>query len=345
MSDENLARLLREKSALIQAARPYMRALSRAAGEHRHAAMLGDERALVLDVVGDDASIRGPESVPGPGALLSEAVSGANGIGTPLAEGTYSELIGPEHFISGFHPFTCQGVPLIGPESQVVGVLSISMRSPTAATRLRDILVCAGHGIEAELLRVQLEEDIRQVLEATPGDDTALENLRQDLMQLHATARLRLQGAAALLGHYRDENALRLLQVAQSTAREFQLRARMFQELAGSELGAARAVELHEQVRQLLALLSTESRIRAVDVFSEHLTPCTVEADPRRLARQLLSRLLHAFELAEGGGSVRVRLLPVGGAGRVTISAQPAPGRPREPVSFTLELPLRGALT
>jgi sigma-54 dependent transcriptional regulator, acetoin dehydrogenase operon transcriptional activator AcoR len=99
-------RLLESKKEIILAAQPYLRALSKAAGSVPHAAMLGDAQAIVLDVKGDEQTVHGPVSVPGPGSLLDEGACGANGIGTPLAEGAYAELVGPEHFIGGFHPFT-----------------------------------------------------------------------------------------------------------------------------------------------------------------------------------------------------------------------------------------------
>src|SRR5512134_4154864 len=121
-------RLLAEKSEFLGAARPYMAALSRAAGSERHAAMLGDDRGVVLDIVGDEQTVHGPEPFPGPGALLAEEVSGANGIGTPLAGAEYVELVGPEHFIGGFHVFTCQGVPVRAPDGAVTGVISTSVR-------------------------------------------------------------------------------------------------------------------------------------------------------------------------------------------------------------------------
>lgn len=80
-------RLLERQGKIIRAAQPYLRALSRAADGERHAAMLGNAGSIVLDVLGDDLGVQGPERVPGPGALLDERACGANWIGTPLAQG------------------------------------------------------------------------------------------------------------------------------------------------------------------------------------------------------------------------------------------------------------------
>jgi transcriptional regulator of acetoin/glycerol metabolism len=346
LSEADRVRLLAAESGFISAARPYMEALSRAAGGERHAAMLGDAHAVVLEVVGDEASVAGPEAVPGPGALLSEAVSGANGIGTPLAEGAYAELVGAEHFIGGFHPFTCQGLPVRGADGEVEGSLSVSVRSPQAAGRLRDILVCAAHGIEAELLRARLEADIQRLLAedraGEAGGSDALENLRQDVLQLHTASRLRLQSAASMSARSRFEQALRLVAVAQDTAREFQRRARLFLELAGSDVSPARPLVLCEKVEQLVALLGKEAEMRRVQVVLERLDPCTVEADPRRLSRSLLHLLLRAFDVAQGGGVVRVAVGPWGGVGRVVLRVAGATGRGHPDTELSAEWPLRG---
>lgn len=193
-------RLLDTEADVVEAARPYLRLLSEAAGADRHAAMLGDARGFVLDVVGDEQSVNGPESVPGPGSLLAEGMSGANGIGTPLAEGGYVDIVGAEHFIVGFHPFTCQGTPT-GPDQEVAAVISTSVRSPAASERLRHILFCAAHGIEADLLAARLQADISVYLNAPVEDVQALRRLHQDVVQAHNAGRLGLQVAAQLASH------------------------------------------------------------------------------------------------------------------------------------------------
>jgi hypothetical protein len=84
LSPRESSALLSQEHPLIDAARPFMAALSRAAGHERHAAMLGDRAGRVLDVLGDEASVHGPEAVQGPapssprrrrGPTASEALS------------------------------------------------------------------------------------------------------------------------------------------------------------------------------------------------------------------------------------------------------------------------------
>src|SRR5262249_23111266 len=145
--------LIREKAGLIEAARPYLHALSHAAGREPHAALLSDQRGVVLDIVGDEQTLAEQRAghFPGPGVVMLESEAGSNGIGTALAENDYVEVIGPEHFVQRLRSFTCQGLPLRGPAADVAGALAISVQSLAVADRLREILFCAANGIQAEL--------------------------------------------------------------------------------------------------------------------------------------------------------------------------------------------------
>ncbi|MFN6558622.1 MAG: hypothetical protein RMY28_002300 [Nostoc sp. ChiSLP01] len=93
LSSLDTERLLEKHTYLLNAVRPYFRILSQAAGRERHAVMLSNHEAILVDVIGDEQTIHGPEPFPLPGALLSEAVAGANGIGTTLAEENYTEIV------------------------------------------------------------------------------------------------------------------------------------------------------------------------------------------------------------------------------------------------------------
>ena len=339
-------RLLQREQRILLAARPYLRALSQAAGTERQAAMLGDARAIVLDVVGDPRSVEGPESVPGPGSLLSEAYSGANGIGTPIAEGAYVELVGPEHFIDGFHPFTCQGVPVRDADGQIAGVVSISMRQVEAARRLRDILVCAAHGVEAELIRDRLEEDVRRVIALGGRDDEALlEQLRQDVIQSQATARLELTMAARDLAKDRIQYSMRLIALAQRSIQSFARQSALWRDLVSTELGAPRLVELDVLVRDMAALLKTEATMGRIELHIAVAEPVRVLADPRRLSRELLRAFLRVFEAARGGGAVRVAVRQRGdGICEVLFEASPPPDSPgTAPLFITLPMGPLGA--
>lgn len=340
LSADGTERLLDRRRALVEAARPFLAALSRAAGTERHAAMLGDEHAVVLDIVGDEETVHGPEPFPGPGALLAEEVSGANGIGTPLAASEYVELVGPEHFIGGFHVFTCQGVPFRAPDASVAGVISTSVRRVEASARLREILVCAARGLEAEMMRSQLEEGVRRVLAS--GTDAALARLRDDILQSYAAARVRIAAAARRTPQREPGATVAVIADAHRAIDRFARQAALWRELASSEVGVPQPVAAHELVRDLVELLATEARTRRVELDHGPLEPASVRADVRALARALFSALLDALDAAGPGGSVRASTAGSGLGTGPTLVVRGEPGSAGTPVERTWTFPRAG---
>lgn len=300
-------RLLCDEERVISAARPYLGLLSQAAAGERHAIMLGNAEAVVLAVTGDWESVYGPERVPGPGAFLNEASGGANGIGSPLAEGGYLELVGPEHFIQGFHAFSCQGVPIrLG--DTVIASLSSSVRRPVASKRLRDILICAAHGIEGELLVRQLDEQVRQVLAAHHEDRSLLEQLRQDVVQSLTSARLGLQVAAHTLPTRPDAELQSLLTLAEQAIHRFQRQAQVWRMLASADVEPPERVCVNEVVQCLAELLTTEASLRRVTVRVHPRELVEVWAERNTVMRRLLRSFTSAFEAAGKSGEVVVEI-------------------------------------
>lgn len=299
--------LLQERGDLIEASRPYLHALSQAAGSERHAAMLGDDKAIVLDVVGDEESVHGRQRVPGPGALLAESHAGANGIGSPLAEGRYIELVGPEHFIEGFHTFTCQGVPINGPDGKTTGVLSTSVRRVEVSERMREILYCAARGIEAELMRRRLMADVEQLLLTSGKDAKLLEGLEQDVIQLQGAARLRLEKAVRLAASDRQDDAARLLAAATALMQRFQHQSQLWREIASSEVGAHLYVDLSAELEDVALLLATESSVRGLDVqILDTARQVMVYVDACDLRRLIFRAFQQAFQDYSPRSTLRV---------------------------------------
>ncbi len=319
-------RLIETHSPLINAARPYFRTLSQAAGKESHAVMLSDRQAILLDLVGDEQTIQPSTGFPTPGSLLSEAVAGVNGIGTCLAEENYVEIIAAEHFIEGFHPFTCQGIPLHNEKKEIIGVLSISLRSADAGQRLKEILLCASHGIEAELIIANLEKDIRRVLSSDPDDYKSLEELRQDIIQGHQAARFQIEISSRMVAVNRLDYAMKLLQQAETSIQKFRYRAEIWRTLASFEIGQIQSVSLTDSLSNLVDLLSTESAVRKVEVITYWQEPITVSADPRSLLRKLLRYFLQSFESAGKNGILKVVVNKIANAEIAQVSFTSIPG-------------------
>lgn len=344
LSTQETERLIAQNQTLLDTARPYIRMLSQAAGQQRHAVMVGDRNAILLGVQGDDQTIHGPEPFPSLGSLLSEGTAGANGLGTPLAEAGYVEIAATEHFIEGFHPFTCQGIPLYDRKRQIAGVLSISVRSPDVGQRLKEILLCASHGIEADLMIMNLEADIRNVLSANPDEYQPLEILKQDLIQSHQAARLKLEVGSRMVASNQLDYARQLVQQAENSIQLFRRRATLWQVLASSEAGTVQPVCVTDRLNDLCDLLKTEIAIRRVDVIPSWHEPINVIADDKSLIRKLLRYLLQAFEQAATGGSIRVNVekLPADGLVQVRFAASSGlyPTAEHQPMPQVLSLPL-----
>lgn len=291
--------LLLQEHRLVEVATPFLVALSRAAGSDRHAAMLSDGTGRLLKIVGD-AETLDDENFPHPGALLSEAMAGANGIGTAIAEGHYTELVGPEHYIEGFHAFTCQGVPLTGDDGECRGVLSVSVRKVAAASRVRDILFCASEAAECELLAAWLSRDLSQQQSLLP----VVEALRQDMIQRLAVARLQLEFAARQIAAGAD--ATTTIEAARALEAKFQRQAMLWRDLVDPAPGEAERLRLADVVQDFMDLVATEARIAGVQLAWGRVDEVQVLAQRRPLARELLAGFLDAVQRAVPGSQIAV---------------------------------------
>jgi sigma-54 dependent transcriptional regulator, acetoin dehydrogenase operon transcriptional activator AcoR len=333
---ETLA-LLEREDRLLAAARPYLAALSRAAGGAYHAAMLADYQGHVLAVIGDETTIHGAESVPGPGALMSEACVGANGLGTSLAEAGYVEIVGPEHYIEGFHGYTCQGIPVLGVSGQIAGALSISLPGLATATRVRDILFCASQGIECDLLSRELLETV--VRTRHTADSGVAERLRQDIVQHLAAARLKLELAAQRLA--RGGDIAMLVQAAEELTIRFRQRAELWRDLVTDAVTAPGPIRLDDLVAQMLALLATEASINELTLtWGSQQDAAVIMSDRHRAGRKILAEILTGMQRVGRGGMLQIEVstAPDRRLGTVALHGQAANSEAVPPVQLTFPL-------
>lgn len=322
--------LLHQEKPLIDIATPFMIALSRAAAGERHAAMLADGTGRLLKVIGDQETVA-DENFPRAGSLLSEAAAGANGVGTTLAEGGYVDLVGPEHFIEGFHVYTCQGVPLVGPSNVPIGVLSTSVRRLETATKLRDILFCASESAECELLSSWLSESLlpKGALEA------ALEALRQDVVQRIAMARLQLELAAKQIAAGAD--ATTTVRAAQQLSQKFRRQAAMWRNLVGDEPSSPEPIALGDLMQGFVELLETEARVASVKLVWVRDDQFFVLDDIRALSQRLLERFLSAMHIAAPRSDIGITLARSSNQAIITLSAVSQSG---EALRYTSSAPI-----
>lgn len=257
---------------------------------------------------------------PDPVLCYQKVSPGANGIGTPLVEADYVEIISAEHFIEGFHPFTCQGIPLRNDKQGIIGVLSISMRRADAGQRMKEILLCASHGVEADLLIANLEKDIRRVLESNPDEYQPLEDLRQDIIQAHQAARLKLEVVSRMMALNRLDYAVQLLRQAEQSIQLFRRRAEIWRNLASNEIDRLQPVSITDKISDLIDILSTEAGIRQIEIITDWYEAIAVVAEPKSLLRHLLRYFLQAFDRAGKGGIVNVAVREISNCDLVQVS-------------------------
>ncbi len=314
LSSAATARLLTQRNELRRQLDPFLTALSRAAAPDRHAAILSDEYGHILQIAADEETST-DDAFPHAGALLSEATSGANGVGTALAEDAYVELVGPEHYMEGFHPFTCQGVPVHSPDGTITAVLSMSVRRLETADRVRDILFCASEAAECELLADWL---------AYSADSTqapVLERLRQDIVQKLAIARLRLEQAAAQLSN--GASASDPLDAAVEYARKFKRQAQMWRALATDEsaIPEIERIDFTDLVADFMDLLQTEARVALVRLTWGCVARLAVLEAPQVLAKQVLAAFLSAIQESTAGALIEVNLFKEEKLGKLQLRA------------------------
>lgn len=283
--------------------------------------MLSDGNGRVLKIVADAQTVADP-NFPRAGSLLSENVAGANGIGTAIAEGEYVELVGPEHYIQGFHVFTCQGVPLAGGSGRTAGVLSMSLRRVEAASKIRDILFCASEAAECELLATNLASYIVKAASCKKS----LEALRQDIVQGIAQARLQIELAAYDIAD--SEAAALPLETAHELSLKFKRQAAIWRNLADQGAGSPEPIVLTELATDFVALMETEVRVAKVNVNHGRMDTIAVLDDLRALSQRLLGIFLSAVQSSQTDGDIQLDVYSEGSVGVLMLTGKSATGAP-----------------
>jgi hypothetical protein len=133
---------------------------------------------------------------------------------------------------------------------------------------LKEILLCASHGIEAELLIGNLEKQIRRVSTSTVDDYQPLEELRQDIIQGHQAALLKLKISSRMVGVKRLDYAMKLLQQPEQSIQIFRHRAKIWLNFASLEIGLIQPLSLTDSLGDLVDLLASKATIRKVEILT-----------------------------------------------------------------------------
>jgi transcriptional regulator of acetoin/glycerol metabolism len=283
LPDDETRALQRGEDQLLRASHDYLEYINEAAGTHRRAVMLGDDRGYVLRVVGDERSVDGPDRVPGPGALLSESTSGTNGLATALAEGTPVRVSLAEHYIRPFQIFSCVGAPIVAFDGATTGVLCLAASDEETADRLEPLILCSARAIEADLVARHLENHMAR--------NASFDVLAQDLLRVHRFGKDCLHGAGLAFGQSKPE-PLELLTMARKLVDRFKLRAQQWRELAMSSPHFEEPLYLADEIEDVVRLLrACDPRFAGRPIHVACAPDLMVMADRKRLRRTLMAQL------------------------------------------------------
>lgn len=148
-------RLLQAQNAnrtLMSQAEPILQTVHEALLDQPHVVALLEPNGLVLRLFGDPVSTElGKEANLFEGASWHERDCGCNGGGTALACGQPVVLIGPEHFMADYAPWTCVGVPLRGAHGELIGSVDLSGPNDQITVQTWGWALSIGQAIEASM--------------------------------------------------------------------------------------------------------------------------------------------------------------------------------------------------
>lgn len=158
--EDDLYKLRRKNTALMQAARSAFLRLEPHLAEARAILILTDKKGVIIDAIGDHSVLdEGQEIHLEIGGIWNENAIGTNGIGTALKTGKPTYVHAAEHFCQSVQSWTCAGVPIFDPfDRSVIGVVDLS--GPPNIFRPHNIalVVAAAREIEIALAEQQREE-------------------------------------------------------------------------------------------------------------------------------------------------------------------------------------------
>ena len=126
--DIQLTHLREASQLLMRAARPVMSHLSDFLAGSGYVIVLSDAGGCLLEVMGDAGVRRSLAHIDFvSGGDWSEAAAGTNALGTALVDGHVVQLLGAEHYCSGWEDLTCTAAPIRHPLSgEIMGILDVT---------------------------------------------------------------------------------------------------------------------------------------------------------------------------------------------------------------------------
>ena len=155
-----LQQVLADNRILTATALPFMESLSEAARGGDFILSLTDRNAVVLEVFGDAEIVElGRGNNYKPGCVRSEAAVGTNAICLALSERKPIQLTGAEHYKVGHHGWMCASAPVIGPDEELLGTVTLTVLLSKATSLTLGMVISAAEAIHDRLC----EREARQL--------------------------------------------------------------------------------------------------------------------------------------------------------------------------------------
>ena len=162
MDSKKVNALLKEKSSLIEIAKPFMRELFSIVNNSGFSVTLTDEEGCLLDYVGDENIIE--KSVNKQNFVLGSywipSCLGNTATYTSIVEKKPIQLVGNEHYLYDYQDWTCSSSPIIINE-KLIGAINMKGFSQHTHLHTLGMVVAAAKAIENQLIIVEKNVQIK----------------------------------------------------------------------------------------------------------------------------------------------------------------------------------------
>lgn len=147
-----LEELFQNNRLLIDISQPFLDRLYKSMTTSSFTVSLSDKNGYILKVMQDEKYVELHRQYNWrPGALWTEECCGTNTIGTLLKQKKPLQIIGAQHYKQIFHFLAASSAPIIDPEGEVIGGISIISLLFGAHPHTLGMAIAAVHAIENEL--------------------------------------------------------------------------------------------------------------------------------------------------------------------------------------------------
>lgn len=170
-ADEAVFRsILAENKDLMDTALPIMHSVYEIVERSHFLLVLTDSVGYVMEAIGDTAVHKMSKDLRFlKGALWNDLEVGSNAIGVALDYDTAIQMVGPEHYCTSHHNWTCSAAPIHGIDGEVIGCLDLSGDVHEAHLHTLALVVAAAFSIETMLIRLHSAQLMRGALDGMDG--------------------------------------------------------------------------------------------------------------------------------------------------------------------------------